>query len=135
CPLSQGGIGNNTLKRLWVATLQEQLNESYYQAELAGLNVHIYPHQDGFTLHTSGFTDKQLLLAKSLIQKIFDHQLDSQRFNQVKQKQLLIAQNSLLNKPVNRLFSKLSVLLQRNAYSPADTVPIIQQSTLQQVDL
>ncbi|WP_416308227.1 insulinase family protein [Neptunicella sp. SCSIO 80796] len=135
CPFSQGGIGNNTLKRLWVATLQEQLNESFYQSELAGLNFHLYPHQGGFTLHTSGFAEKQLLLANSLVRKIFNHKLGAQRFNQIKQKQLQAAQNSLLNKPVNRLFNKLSVLLQRNAYSPADTVPIIQQSTLQQVEL
>ncbi|WP_438865567.1 insulinase family protein [Neptunicella sp.] len=135
CPFSQGGIGNNTLKRLWVATIQEQLNETYYQAELAGLNFHLYPHQGGFTLHTSGFAEKQQLLTKTLIKQLFNHQLDEQRFNQVKHKQLITTQNSLLNKPVNLLFSKLSVLLQRNAYSPADMVPIIQQSSLAQVEL
>ncbi|MDN4503711.1 insulinase family protein [Alteromonadaceae bacterium BrNp21-10] len=135
CPYALGGVGNNTLKKLWVAVVQEQLNETFYQADIAGLNFHLYPHQCGFTLHTSGFSEKQLLFAGELINTLFQCKIDSQRFEQVKQRQLHSVENTLLNKPINRLFNKMSILIQRNAYSPTDMTPIIQNATLEQVNL
>ncbi|MBC3766723.1 insulinase family protein [Neptunicella marina] len=130
CPYSQLGVEQTALKRLWLATLLEQLNEQYYQAEAAGLYFHLYPHQGGFTLHTSGFSDKQIDLVKALIESIISCKLDVKRFEQTKYKQCVSAQNSLMNKPINRLFNRLSVLLQRNTHGVIDIAEQQQFATL-----
>ena len=125
------GIEAVTRKRLWVALLQEKFNQEFYQATTAGLHFHLYPHQGGFSLHTSGFAQKQLQLAEDILQKLYSEQDLSAQFLQIKDRQLLGLQNTLLNKPINRLFTKLSVLMQKTSYAPIDMAPVLANTQLQ----
>jgi len=127
------GIEAVTRKRLWVALLQEKFNQEYYQATTAGLHFHLYPHQGGFSLHTSGFAQKQLQLAQDLIEKLYTQQDLCAQFSQIKERQLLGLKNTLLNKPINRLFTKLSVLMQKTSYAPIDMAPVLEHTQLDDV--
>ena len=60
-----------TLTRLYVELLLDYLTESTYQAEVAGLNYNIYPHQGGITLHLTGFTGNQESLLSLIIKIVF----------------------------------------------------------------
>jgi len=104
------------LCRLYVELLHDYLAELTYPAELAGIYYDIYPHQNGLTLHVSGFTPKLFLYFDMLIAKINQRQYTLPRFNEVKQQLLISWGNSAKAKPINRLFSQLSTAIQPRQY-------------------
>ena len=133
CAASANGINISTYKRLWVALLNEKLKQKYYQANLAGMHFHLYPHQGGFSLQTNGFSVRQLEFCHQLLAQIVLTEDFSSSFEQVKANQYQALGNSLLNKPINRLFSRLSVLIQQYNYAPIDMAQIMANATVQDV--
>jgi insulysin len=133
CQAITEGIEVATYKRLWVALINEKLSQKYYQANLAGLHFHLYPHQGGFSLQTNGFSAKQLDFCTDLLKQIVGQEDFSQSFQQVKNNQVQTLNNSLLNKPINRLFNRLSVLLQQYNYAPVDMADIMSTAQLSDV--
>ncbi|MFT5676309.1 MAG: insulysin [Paraglaciecola sp.] len=133
CDAVTQGLELVTLKRLWIAILNEQLNQQYYQANVAGLHFHLYPHQGGFSLQTNGFSARQLDFSSELIRQITKQQNFQFCFEQVREKQWQSLTNSLLNKPINRLFSCLSVIMQQHSYSPMQMASTIEKATLQDI--
>lgn len=129
CQAANEGIQITTAKRLWVALLNEKLNQKYYQANLAGMHFHFYPHQGGFSLQTNGFSENQLEFCTNLLTQIVASKDFSSSFSQIKAKQHRGLSNALLNKPINRLFSKLSVLMQQQNQAPSDMADIMQKLT------
>jgi secreted Zn-dependent insulinase-like peptidase len=134
CAAVNEGVEVVTAKRLWVALLNERLNQKYYQANLAGMHFHLYPHQGGFSLQTNGFSANQLEFCTKLLIQIVESKDFSSSFYQVKAKQYRSLSNSLLNKPVNRLFSKLSVLMQQQNHSPTDMANVMQNLAPNDID-
>jgi insulysin len=129
CQAVNEGIHITTAKRLWVALLNEKLNQKYYQANLAGMHFHLYPHQGGFSLQTNGFSVNQLEFCTNLLTQIVVNKDFSSNFSQVKAKQYQSLSNALLNKPINRLFSKLSVLMQQQNHAPSEMAHVMQNLT------
>jgi len=113
-------------KRIWLGALNDHLQAKYYRAEIAGLHYRIYGHQAGFTLHTRGFTNQQTLLASQLLDAVLGFIPDERAFEHHKALQIQSLHNSLLNKPTNRLFSRLSVLIQRNTQAPVELLDVIE---------
>lgn len=116
-------------KRIWLNALNDFLQAKYYRAEIAGLHYRIYGHQAGFTLHTRGFTNQQTLLAEQLLEAVLTFIPTEDNFLHYKQLQLQSLQNALLNKPTNRLFSRLSVLIQRNTQAPIELLDAVKNVT------
>ena len=121
-------------KRIWLGALNEYLQAKYYRAEIAGLNYRIYGHQAGLTLHTRGFTNQQMLLAEQLLDAIMAFSMTSEAFERSKRAQQQALQNSLLNKPTNRLFSRLSVLVQRNTQAPVELLKAVESCEIEHVN-
>jgi len=105
---------NIAMTRLAVELLMEQLNSLTYQAEIAGINYHIYAHQGGFTLHLAGFAQKQFELLQLLIGHRHLHTLDNETFSSIRNQLLISWENQKQAKPINRLFSELTSVLQPN---------------------
>ncbi|WP_158968263.1 insulinase family protein [Paraglaciecola sp. L3A3] len=126
CAAVNEGIELVSAKRLWIGLLNEKLNKRYYQAELAGMNFHFYPHQGGFSLQTNGFSGNQLAFCSKLLTQIVFHEDFTQSFKQIKNRQLAGLSNALLNKPINSLFSRLAVLMQQHNYLPLDMAKVLQ---------
>ncbi|GFD68034.1 insulinase family protein [Alteromonas sp. KUL106] len=120
-------------KRIWLGALNDHLQAKYYRAEIAGLHYRIYGHQAGFTLHTRGFTHQQTLLASQLLRAVLDFEPDERAFEHHKALQIQSLHNSLLNKPTNRLFSRLSVLIQRNTQAPVELLDVIDSISYEQM--
>lgn len=118
-------------KRIWLAALNDQLQAKYYRAEIAGLHYRIYGHQAGFSLHTRGFSNQQPKLAAQLMETIHQFVPDENHFERLKAAQIQILENALMNKPTNRLFSRLSVLVQRNTQAPVELLKAVKQCTFQ----
>jgi secreted Zn-dependent insulinase-like peptidase len=120
-------------KRIWLGALNDYLQAKYYRAEIAGLHYRIYGHQAGFTLHTRGFTNQQTLLAGQLLDAVLSFTPDERAFEHHKALQIQSLHNSLLNKPTNRLFSRLSVLIQRNTQAPVELLDVIDNISYDQM--
>jgi secreted Zn-dependent insulinase-like peptidase len=135
CQAVNEGIEVTTAKRLWIALLNEKLNQKYYQANLAGMHFHFYPHQGGFSLQTNGFSANQLEFCTNLLTQIVVNKDFSNSFSQVKAKQYQGLSNALLNKPINRLFSKLSVLMQQQNQAPSVMAQVMQNLTPDDIEV
>ena len=135
CQAINEGIQITTSKRLWIALLNERLNQKYYQANLAGMHFNFYPHQGGFSLQTNGFSANQLEFCTNLLTQIVVNKDFSSRFSQVKAKQYQGLSNALLNKPINRLFTKLSVLMQQQNHAPSEMARIMQSLTPDDIEV
>lgn len=133
CLASGNGLEMSTYKRLWVALLNEKLMQQYYQANLAGMHFHLYPHQGGFSLQTNGFSAKQLDFFTHLLTQVVSSNTFFSSFEQVKAKQHQSLCNSLLNKPINRLFTRLSVLLQQHNHAPYAMAEIMAKASPQDI--
>jgi secreted Zn-dependent insulinase-like peptidase len=135
CQAVNEGVQVTAAKRLWVALLNEKLNPKYYQANLAGMHFHFYPHQGGFSLQTNGFSANQLEFCTNLLTQIVVNEDFSSRFSQIKAKQLQGLTNALLNKPINRLFSKLAVLMQQQNHPPSEMCRVMDNLTIDDIEL
>jgi insulysin len=133
CPAVNDGIETTTSKRLWVALINEKLNQQYYQADIAGMHFHLYPHQYGFSLQTNGFSNHQLDFCNDLLTQIVKVDNFEQNFSQIKNRLHQGLSNVLLNKPINRLFSVLSVLMQKQSHAQSDMAVVMANLTLDSV--
>ncbi|OAN18571.1 peptidase M16 [Photobacterium jeanii] len=100
--------------RLCVEMLLEAINESAYPAEIAGMSYNLYAHQGGVTLQLSGFSEKQPLLMKLLLDKFANRNFDPERFRNIKAQMLRNWRNAAEDKPISQLFNELTGLLQPN---------------------
>lgn len=110
---------SSAVKRIWLHAINTHLQASLYQADIAGLHYRTYGHQCGFTLHCRGFTHALLPLAEKVLNTSLQFSISSAAFEQAYQAQRRAITNSLLNKPINRLLTRLGVIIQRHTYAPA----------------
>ncbi|WP_423185989.1 insulinase family protein [Alishewanella sp. d11] len=114
--------------RLWVELVQDRFNQQLYAATTAGLNYYIHVHRQGISIQTSGLTANQLQLLADILAQLPNPHFSEQRFLELKHQLCRHWQNSSKNKPVAKLFSQLSALLQ-----PHNPELELLHSTLQQL--
>lgn len=100
--------------RLCVEMLLDAINESAYPAEIAGMSYNLYAHQGGVTLQLSGFSEKQPLLLKMLLERFANRTFSLERFQNIKAQMLRNWRNAAEDKPISQLFNHLTGLLQPN---------------------
>lgn len=122
-----------TLTRLYVELLLDYLTESTYQAEVAGLNYNIYPHQGGITLHLTGFTGNQETLLALIIHKSRERQFTQERFNMIRKQILRSWSNVAQAKPISQLFTSLTVTLQKRSFEPIRMAEELETITLDEL--
>jgi secreted Zn-dependent insulinase-like peptidase len=108
-------IKNNAqiaMTRLFVDLYSDAVVEGHYDAELAGIHYHLYPHQGGMTLQLSGISDKQELLLTELLDELNQFQFDERKFVLLKKQLLTHWKNAENSKAITQLFSKLSSAIQ-----------------------
>ncbi|UJF18726.1 insulinase family protein [Vibrio sp. SS-MA-C1-2] len=101
--------------KLCIALLLDGINESAYQAEVAGLHYNIVAHQQGITLQLSGLTEKQPVLLALLIEQFKQYDFQPERFTIIKDRMLRQWKNSAKDKPISQLLNNLTGLLQPNS--------------------
>jgi len=130
-----GSARNIAIKRVWIGCLNEELNEVYNGAEMAGIHFRLYAHQGGMTLHTSGFSERQLELCEEILSFIQQLSIKPAIFSAVKEKLALSLKNTLLNKPINQLFANVNILLQENTFSQESILAEIETLSLTELHL
>ncbi|WP_213994781.1 insulinase family protein [Arsukibacterium sp.] len=98
--------------RLWLELFQDHINQQFYTATNAGLNYHLHVQKQGISIHTSGLAANQIRLLQNILLQINNATFSELRFNEIKQQLCRHWANSSKSKPVARLFSQLSALLQ-----------------------
>lgn len=113
-------IKNMAMTRLLADLLMDCLAESFYPAELAGLNYHITSHQGGLTLHTAGLSANQPEFAIELLNNILTRDISATRFAEYKKQLSRHWLQHNHNKPVSELFSILGAHLMPWNPAPED---------------
>ncbi|RLV60349.1 insulinase family protein [Parashewanella curva] len=117
--------------RLYIEMVLDYLAEYTYDAEVAGIHYHIYPHQAGLTLHISGFTIKQLDLLKLIIEKAKERNFCQTRFQRVTKQLIRNWRNISNTRPISQLFSALTSTVQLRSYEPLKLAKEIEDATLE----
>jgi secreted Zn-dependent insulinase-like peptidase len=126
-------VRNIVCTRLMVELMLDHLSEMTYQAEIAGMSYQLYAHQGGYTLHLSGFSDKQILLLKMIMNnRLFGH-FERKRFGIIKQQLAKHWQNQMQVKPISQLFSELTSLLQPNNPPPSALLEALEDVQLEEL--
>jgi len=108
---SRQSAADAVMTALYTRMVQDQLNETLYDAAMAGLSTRIYPHMRGISVRLSGYNDKQPLLLEQISRALSQPELDPQRFEVIKtqyQKQLANRQKA---KPFNQTTGEIAQLL------------------------
>lgn len=113
-PYAVASVENIVRTRVSVEMLLEALNESAYQAEMAGLSYNFYPNQGGVTLKLSGFNDQMPRLFALILDQFKQRDFNPTRFDVIKTQLLRNWKNAAKNNPINQLHNLLAGILQPN---------------------
>ncbi|RTE65512.1 peptidase M16 [Amphritea opalescens] len=102
---------NAVMTSLYTKLINDQLNETLYDASLAGLSTRIYPHMRGLSVRISGYDDKQQKLLKQVISSLQQAQFDEDNFARIKEKYTQELENSRKDKPFNQAIGEVYNLL------------------------
>ncbi|HSS64049.1 MAG TPA: insulinase family protein, partial [Gammaproteobacteria bacterium] len=110
-PIASSSPEHDALTRLYVAMVNDELNEFSYAANLAGLSYSLYKHIRGVTVRISGYSDKQDILLRQIIGALERPELDPQRFRILKQDLVRNIRNRRQNAPYDRALDELRDML------------------------
>ncbi len=96
---------------IYVAMLNDQLNEFSYPASLAGLNFSLSATNRGFDLEVQGFSDRQAYLLDEILATMKKPAFTALRFEQLQAEQIRQWRNRKLQPPFRQLFDQLPVTL------------------------
>ena len=111
-PYMFGSTSKSLAKRIWLSCLNEHLASIFFDVELASMHYRVYAHHHGITIHTSGLSERQLLLCIEIVNTIIQFTATKENLK----KHLKKAQNNANDKPkqrlINQLFSALNEFYQ-----------------------
>lgn len=110
-PNANSNVEHAIMTALYTQMVSDRLNESLYDAKLAGLSTRIYSHMRGFSVRVSGYSDKQSILLKTLMASLKDTQFDPQRFVMLKEQYRNELLNANKDRPFNQTMRELFRLL------------------------
>ncbi len=96
------------LNRILTRLFDESMSEQTYLPYVAGLGYRIYPHLNGITINTSGYSHKQFDYLKWLLEAFLSFQPSEERFDVIKQQLTKDLSNQINTAPYQLAISKLS---------------------------
>jgi insulysin len=110
-PRANESVENAMMTALYARLLLDQLNESLYDAQQAGLNTRIYSHMRGISVRLSGYDEKQPLLLKTITAAMKNGWFSPQHFAHVKAQYRESLVNAGQEKPYNQTMREIFRLL------------------------
>lgn len=127
-------IRERILLQLWARLFNDAAGESTYQPYMAGLGYQLYAHNNGLTLKTNGYNDKQGEYFYSLVEQLMNFRASQERVAIAKQ-DILKGLNNLESQPPYALarhyFSQVAI--QGNA-STNVLQSLVQQITTEEIN-
>ncbi|GGO82751.1 peptidase M16 [Marinobacterium nitratireducens] len=102
---------SSVLTALYTRMVNDALNETLYDAGLAGLSANLYPHLRGVSVRLSGFSERQPVLLDALLEAMARPTLDPARFELLKRQLAQELANERNDKPYNQTTGELYDLL------------------------
>ena len=103
-PIAREGAAVTAGLNLYADMVSDELNQTLYDAGMAGLSARIYSHQRGMSVRISGFNDKINLLSELIAKTLRSPELSQPRFERVLQAYKEQLKNAEKDKPYNQLF-------------------------------
>lgn len=117
-PRFMSSSANTAAKRIALWLLTEHIKRRFYNAEIAGLKHRLYGHQAGFTLHVYGPLPRLMSFFLYLLEQIKALRVNPQQFAKARDYLVNQCHHHLYTKPINRLLTHLTSLVQANTYAP-----------------
>ncbi|WP_395341711.1 insulinase family protein [Ningiella sp. W23] len=127
-------ISHAMSKKIWVEGLSHYIDRRFYQAAEAGISFRVYGHQHGLCIHTTGFSEKQLMLCIEIINCMISFRLHAHEFEHVKQRIIARLTNRLVQKSINQLLANLNTMVQGDTYSIHEQVAALKASNFDELN-
>jgi len=118
------------LNRLWSRLFNDSISESTYAPFVAGLGYSFYPHANGATIRTSGYSDKQSTYITWLIDQLFLFRPNLTRFEQSKNQLKKDLANQKSRQAYLNANSALHALITKNSFTTKQLEDALDQLTL-----
>lgn len=127
-----GDIQRAVMLDYLVALVSDQLNAQAYPAMLAGLGFALSPWEDGFTITLTGYSEKQQVLLKRILQALRQPEWDEARLARVKSTLARNLRNTTKEWPLRQLFNRFAPLL-LEAWLPTEKADVLDGITTGQL--
>ncbi|WP_101757468.1 insulinase family protein [Oceanicoccus sp. KOV_DT_Chl] len=132
-PFAADTIEHKVALTLLVDVLADELNEFSYAATLAGLNYSLQPHMRGLSIKVNGFSDKQPLLLKKVLQVLSQPQFDAERFANIKREHVRSLENRNKLQPYHLVMAALPELLYHQTWTAEQQLDVYRNITLEDI--
>ncbi|XP_065827904.1 insulin-degrading enzyme-like [Oscarella lobularis] len=105
-----------TMTHLYVELLKDSLNEYSYAAEISGLEYQIESTLYGLQMRVRGYSDKQKVFLRKVLQKAVDFSVDEKRFPQIKDMYVRSLRNFKAEAPNQHAVYYTTFLLEEKAW-------------------
>jgi len=104
------------MAQLYRRLVEDSLSELIYPAYLAGLGYNLSVPDAGFQVTIGGYQDKQASLLASVLDTLFNNELQAERFSAIKSSLLRDWRNSAKDRPYSQAFSALDDTLREGRW-------------------
>lgn len=125
-------IDGQALTDLYLALVRDQLVPEVYPARLAGLGFNLGQWENGVAFSIDGYSQKQPLLLRKVLQAMAHPDWDDRRFKRVKAGLLRDWRNSVSDGPMSQVFSQFRPLL-RGVSHPLQRALALENVSLEQL--
>ncbi|MFT6492372.1 insulinase family protein [uncultured Porticoccus sp.] len=113
------GVRHAAMMDLYLRAVEYSLNETSYEAALAGLRYGINRRPDGLGFMISGFDDKLSVLSAAVVEALLTTELTDERLELLRQELIRKWRNSTQDTPYIQLMREVGLLLNTTAWQPA----------------
>lgn len=125
-----GSTWKKLLAHLYVAVINEQLNEWKYPASVAGLDFSIKSTYQGIQFNFGGYSEKIPQLITAVTSKLKEINLSPERFATIKRKLIRDLTNFSYSAAYEQTFREQDILLNRHIEDEQKYLPLIEMVTL-----
>ncbi|WP_421854102.1 insulinase family protein [Marinomonas sp.] len=119
------------INRLWSRLFNDSVSDLTYAPYVAGLGYAFYPHTNGATLRTSGYSDKQSAYITWLIDQLFLFRPTPEKFEQAKIQLAKDLSNQKSRQAYSNANSALSILITKNGFTTKQLESTLTNLTLE----
>lgn len=119
--------------RMLIELISDSLVEYSYDASLAGLSYMLDSQDQSLALSLSGYNDKIPVLARSILEKLANFQVDPRRFELVKDRVKRSYQNFAIEEPYRHATFYTTYLLQEKMWTPQEKLCELEQLNVDEV--
>ncbi|XP_018331415.1 insulin-degrading enzyme [Agrilus planipennis] len=133
-PLAYLDPMNCNMTHMLVQLFKDALNEYAYAAEIAGLKWELSNTKYGLILEVGGYSDKQHILLRKIMEKLTSFKIDPKRFEIFKENYIRQLKNFAAEQPYQHAVYYLAVLLTEHSWTKEELLASTDQLTIERLE-